>query len=415
MYVDIAIIGGGASGLTAAICAARKNRNRKIVILEAQDRVGKKILVTGNGKCNLLNKNISTDNYNFDAQKFLHPIIEAYPYKKILDFFDSIGILTKTDSEGRVYPYCEQASAVLDLLRLECKRFGITEICNFNANEILSQNKHFVIKSADSIIEANKVIFSTGGAAFFNNTQFENTQQLLMRLGHTYKKPIPALTPIKTNMGFEAQLKGVRAYAEVKLFSDKSLTSVTRGEVQFTDKGISGICVFQLSRLVSEFLNFKTVRGKKSKEITISIDLLPNLSIEKVKNLLTNRFLTLGAEPIEHLFTGIINKKFSLPILKASGISHRGRCIGSLSKCEILKIATTVKNFEFVPVGVMPFKNAQIMSGGINLNEVNNSTMESLKVENLYITGELLNVDGDCGGYNLYWAWVSGMIAGNSV
>lgn len=415
IYADVAIIGGGASGLTAAIFAARKNKNRKIIILEAQDRVGKKILVTGNGKCNLLNENISTENYNFDAQNFLKPIIKEYSYKKILDFFTSLGLLTKTDSEGRIYPYCEQASSVLDVLRLECKRLGVVEFCNFNINEIKHQNNSFLIQSNEYKVLAKKVIFSTGGSTFFNKSLFENSYKILKQFKHTFKIPLPSLVPIKTDSGFESHLKGIRAPAEVKLIDEKNLICKTKGEIQFTDKGLSGICIFQISRLVSEFLKFKTIKGKKTKNLIISIDLLPTLSLKKVEELLKNRALMFKNEPLECLFTGIINKKFYIPIFKSANVFYKGRVLQSISKEEILKIAQIIKDFQFKPVDVMPLKNAQVMSGGINLCEVNNLTLESLKIKNLYITGELLNVDGDCGGYNLYWAWTSGMIAGNSV
>lgn len=415
LSVDLAILGGGASGLTAAICAARKNSDKKIVILEVQERVGKKILVTGNGRCNLLNENISLRNYNFDAHDFLKPIFKIYTKDKVLEFFHSLGLLTKTDSEGRVYPFSGQASSVLDVLRLECKKLNISEVCNFDTENISLKGNKFILKSCEFEVISKNLIFSTGGAAFFNYKYFEKIYSFLNKLGHTYKTFFPALVSIKTNSGFETSLKGIRSRAKVKFLADNILIKEELGEVQFTDKGLSGICIFQISRLVSEFFYSKKVNGKFCKKISISVDLLPDLSLNKIISLLSNRILNFKLESIENLFAGIINKKFLIPILKTSGISYKNRKLNSICEDEVIKIAKTIKKFTFIPCGTMPFKNAQVMSGGVNFFEVKNSTLESLKVENMYITGELLNIDGDCGGYNLYWAWVSGMIAGNSV
>lgn len=415
LSVDLAVLGGGASGLTAAICAARKNKGKNIVILEAQERVGKKILVTGNGRCNLLNENISLKNYNFDAHDFLKPLFKIYTKDRVLEFFHSLGLLIRVDTEGRVYPFSGQASAVLDVLRLECKNLNISEICSFDIENISLKGNKFIIKSNEFEIVSKNIIFSTGGAAFFNYKYFEKIYFFLNKLGHTYKDFFPALVPVRTNSVFESYLKGIRSKAKVKLLADNVLIKEELGEIQFTDKGLSGICIFQISRLISEFFSSKKINGKKYKKLSIDVDLLPNLELNDIVMLLSNRVLNSKLESIENLFAGIINKKFLIPILKASGVPYKNRKLESLLKDEIIKIAKTIKKFSFIPCGTMPFKNAQVMSGGVNLFEINNSTLESLKVENMYITGELLNVDGDCGGYNLYWAWISGMIAGNSV
>lgn len=413
IFSDVVVIGGGASGLLAAIFASKKNK--KVTILEAQSKVGKKILVTGNGKCNLLNKNIKLENYNYDARKFLSPFLNKYSYDKVVKFFLSLGLLTKVDSMGRIYPICEQASSVLDILRMECKKLNVREICDFSVLNISKLKNKFIIESESQEFVSSKLIISTGGAASFNEKNFYILKKILESMGHTYKKVFPSLVPLKTNSGFEKYLKGIRAPATVKLVADDDLVKEESGEIQFTDKGISGICIFQLSRLVSEFLNLGTIEGKFKSNVHILVDLLPKLSLEKVIDIINSRVKNFNDLSIEFLFSGIINKKFLIPILKHLNIDYKNRNLSFLSKKEIISICKVIKNFKFVPVDTLQFKNAQVMSGGINLNEINNKTLESLKIKNLFFTGEILNIDGECGGYNLYWAFISGMAAGEAV
>ncbi|MDQ5983046.1 MAG: 3-dehydro-bile acid delta(4,6)-reductase [Eubacteriales bacterium SKADARSKE-1] len=411
---DIAVIGGGASGLIAAICAAQKNKFSKIIILEKEPRVGKKILVTGNGRCNLLNTNINTDAYNYSAKKFLAPIFKKYSPNTILSFFSSLGLIMKAEPDGKVYPFCGQASSVLDLLRLELERLGILELCDFKIKNIKKDNEKFQIISDETKIIAKKVIIASGGKAFVSGATHSDIFSNIKQLGHTLTPCYPSLVPIKTNSGFEKSLKGIRSPCSVKFLADNKIIRTELGEVQFTETGLSGICIFQISRLINEFLTFKTINGVKYKRIKIVIDLLPIMSIEDLVDTIYKKIKVMPNLSSEDLFTGIINKRLGNCILKSCGIKSNHELIKNLSDDDVLKIANAVKNLEFNPVGTLPFKNAQVMSGGVSLCEINHETMESLKVKNLYFCGEILDVDGDCGGFNLYWAWLSGLIAGEA-
>lgn len=411
---DIAIIGGGASGLVAAICAAQKNKFSKVIILEKEPRVGKKILVTGNGRCNLLNTNINTCAYNYSAREFLTPIFKKYSPNTILNFFSSLGLIMKTEPDGRVYPFCGQASSVLDLLRLELEKLGVLKLCDFKIKNIKKNNESFQIISDNTKIISKKIIIASGGKAFVTGSVEPDMFSIIKKIGHTITPCYPALVPIKTSSGFEKSLKGIRSQCSVNFLADGKIICTELGEVQFTETGLSGICIFQVSRLINEYLNLNTINGEKYKNIKIVLDLLPIMSSEDLVDTIYKKIKAMQNLSLEDLFVGIINKRQGTCILKACDIKFNPGLIKNLSADDILKIAHTTKNLEFTPVGTLPFKNAQVMSGGVNLCEINNQTMESLKVKNLYFCGEILDVDGDCGGFNLYWAWLSGLIAGNS-
>lgn len=415
---DIAILGGGASGIIAAISAAHQfkklNTPYNIIILEKNARIGKKILITGNGKCNLTNQNIAIQNYNLSSRAFIKNILPQYNCDFVVSLFKKWGLLTRADSMGRIYPYSNQSASVVDILMNELIRLKINIHCNFNATSIVKNNNEFYLESSEIVIKAKKLIIACGGKASPFNTPCRDAYKYLSNFGHTITFLYPALVPIQTNSGFEKSLKGIRAPGVVNLIADDNLVLSELGEIQFTEYGLSGICIFQISSLVGEFLHFKTINNKPIEKILISIDLMPEFSEYDIIKLLKNKIKNFPGNSVENLLTGILNKKVGQVILKKSSITNLSLKRSSLSEKHLTIIAKNVKNFSFIPTDILPFKNAQVTCGGAVLEEFNCDTLESKKVHDFYSCGEILNVNGDCGGYNLHWAWVSGFIAGKS-
>lgn len=412
---DIAILGAGASGLMAGISALmelkRQNKHKRVIIIDHLDRVGKKILVTGNGKCNLSNKNISIDNYHSGQINTVKNILNKLPYKDTIKLFKSIGLEVKVDYYGRTYPRSEQASAVLDLLRLKFKELGGKEITSFKTTEIIKQKSSFLINSDNNKIKTQSLIIATGGLTTPAQGCDGTGYTYLKSLGHNITATFPSLTQIKVAEKVVKSLKGMRSFCKIYLTADNILIRDEIGELQFTENSLSGICAFQLSRIVSEFFALKTIHRKKYNKIKIFIDLMPELNSKETLNLINLRIKENEYMTLENFLTGVINNKVGQVLLKSCGLNLKQK-VTSLSEKEIYLIANRLKSWEFTPIGTMPFKNAQVTAGGIDLSEFNKDTLESKIVNKLYACGEVLDVDGDCGGFNLQWAWSSGYIVG---
>ena len=383
MKSDIAIIGGGASGIFAAINAAKAGA--KVTILEKNSRIGKKILSTGNGRCNFTNVNAKAENYN---SAFVCYALERFTPHNIISFFEQIGLLSRVESEGRVYPLSGQATAVLDVLRMELSRLGVQILTEFDVTKIRKSYTGFEIYSQNQKIEAKKVIVATGGKAAPKSGSDGAGYELLKSLGHSTTRLVPSLVQLKT----EKSVGGVRAYGRVTTASGK--TDI--GEIQFNNYGISGIPVFGIAKWV-----------KKGEPVFL--DLMPDYTEEQVVKILGKR----PKQTMETYLIGVLNKALGQMLLKECGISPLSRMSDTLSQDKILKIARTIKFWRFDVTGTMPWDNAQVTAGGIEISEVDEKTMESKLVPGLYITGELLDIDGPCGGYNLQWAWSSGALAGS--
>lgn len=409
---NILVIGAGASGITAAISAAQKIEqngvNKRVALIERSDRIGRKILMTGNGKCNLSNENIAKDNYN-EAASAIEPLLNKYNSDFVKEFFKKLGLLTKTDRSGRVYPYTNQASSVLDVLRVELKRLNAQTFNNADITSVEKKKDKFIVTSSDFTFIADKVIVSVGGLASPGKVFADSIYHIVKKFGHTYENPFPALVPIRTNSGFEKSLKGVRWNAKIALLHDNVEIKEEIGEVQFTEYGLSGICIFQLSRLVGEIKN-----KDRRANLKIVVDLMPEYGLSEILNMLKHKLKSHCGEELSTLFVGILNNKLGQAVITQCGDLKSTMSLASLTNLQLSEIAVAIKNLEFKVDGVQRFKLAQVMSGGFNLGELNLKTMESLYVKGLYLTGEMLNVDGLCGGFNLHWAWISGFVAGRS-
>lgn len=404
---DIVVVGGGAAGLMAAVAAAEeleKNQEHKtIAVLEANARVGKKLLATGNGRCNLTNMGVDPSRYHGDND-FLQYVLQQYSPQYIIDFFASLGLLCKEQDEGRVYPYNAQASAVLDVLRRQLDRFGVSVFCDFQVTAVRKTGSGFEVLSRDQTLYAERVVFSSGGMAYPQLGANESGYQILKTLGHTYTSLFPALVQLKTDPKRAKPLKGARSTAAATLLADGKPVKTESGEVQFTEYGLSGICIFELSRIFGE------LQGKKSMEL--SLDFMPEYSAKQIFSVLKRRSDALGNLPVGELLNGCLNKLVGPEVMKAA-LSGKAKCARELKVSELAVVANTVKQFRFPVTGTMPWKDAQITAGGVPLREVD-ETMQSRICGGLYLAGELLNIDGDCGGFNLHWAWSSGIAAGRA-
>lgn len=391
--LNIAVIGGGASGLFAAISA--KNENTDVTIYEKEKRVGRKILATGNGRCNMTNTTASYNDYHSLDIKFIYPTIERFWVDQTLDFFENIGILWKEEDDGKVYPYSDTASAVLDVLRQKLEKSGVITECEFGVKKIKKQNNQFIIEDKNGNRKrADRVIIATGGMAGAQLGSDGSGYKILEGFGHKITKLYPSLVQIRTQTDTVKKLKGIKVNAKVSV-GDKEKT----GEVLFTDYGISGPPVFWLSSYIE---------GEKE----IALDIMPEYSYTDISDMITKRVNTLGDIPLEDFFVGMLNKRVSQALLKHIGVEPLSRLASSLSRKEIQAISSIIKNFKLQIKGTSTWNNAQVTKGGADVSQFNADTMESKLVKGLYCCGEVLDVDGDCGGYNLQWAWSSGYIAG---
>ena len=376
-HFDIIIIGGGASGIMCAL----NIENKSVLILEKQDKIGKKILVTGNGRCNLTNKNLTNFYYN---TKKVDDFFSRFNNYDALNYFHSIGLETYCDSEGRYYPISNYSASVLDTMRLSLnKKTNVTILTNHSAEKIsFTDNKYVVFTSEESFI-CDNLVFALGG-------DFDN----IFDFNIDYTPFSPALCSFKTekNKG----LNGIRQKNVVVKFDNETYSQ--KGEILFKDNGISGICVFNLS-----------MRYNKSQNKILNIDLLPNYSKEELTTLL--KFKTNIFDKCENLLTGLFQKQLCLSILEKANINILTNC-KQLTNDEINSICNTIKNYQIKILGLE--NNNQIFNGGVSLNDLSKD-LEHNKYKNLFFIGEACDVSGECGGYNLQWAWTSGVISAKAL
>ncbi len=394
----IAIIGGGASGLMAACTAAQSGT--RVTLFERQARVGRKLLATGNGRCNLTNQNAGPSHYHGADPDFVRPALAALRVAETLALFRSLGLLTApADESGRVYPLSDSANSVLDVLRFELDRRSVTLHAPAPVTAIKRRGASFVVETETDSVPADKVIIACGGCAGGKLGGVSDGYALLQSLGHSRTALHPALTQLNCDSPYPRALKGVRATARIRLSRNGRTIGENRGEVQFTEKGISGIAVFELSRLVS-------TGGKCRAEL----DFLPDVSAPELTQLLTEQAPRRGSLPGEELLTGVLHNKLGRTLCRAADVA--GKPCGELSAEELSRCAALCKGFPLDVTGTGGFDSAQVTAGGVSTSEFYPETLESRIVPGLYACGEVLDIDGDCGGYNLQWAWSSGYLAG---
>ena len=403
MKTEIAVIGGGASGLMAAITA--KKSGKEVIILERKDRILKKVLITGNGRCNITNVNANISNYFGKNISSVENILNRFTPQDTMDFFNELGIVCNEENRGKVYPLSGQASSVVDALRFEAERLGIKIETEFYVRKIEKDGFKFRIYSEDrKKIEAGRVILAAGGQSYpelgSNGSGFE----LAKELGHSVTKLSPSIVQLKTEKHQVKGLQGIKTDVAVTAYGDNKKICTYDGELLFTDYGISGNVVFNISFVMPLYKN-----------VEFEIDFMEKFDYNELYEMLKERKRILSHLTMENYFNGMINKKLGQFLSKVSGIEKLSKPVKDLNDSEIRKLCTVLKKYRVKILDTTGFKNAQITAGGVSLDEVNPETLESKIVKGLYFSGEVLDVYGECGGFNLQWAWASGYIAGKNV
>lgn len=403
MDVKIGVIGGGAAGMTAAIAAA--GCGAETVILERNDRVGKKLLATGNGRCNLSNLSFSASCYHSEDPVRAFALASRFPPQRTVRFFEGLGVRLK-EKDGALYPACGQAGAVLDALRYELDARGVTVRCGETVSRIVPEKAGgFRVETQAGVRRFDRVIVTCGGMAAPKTGSDGSGLRMLEALGLRTVPQVPALVQLRCRGGFFRGLAGIRCDAAVTLQTDGVEAASERGEVQMTDYGISGIPVFQLSRHAAYAL-------RDGKRVTARLDLLPDLPRERVPQWVGARCAQLRRRTAEAFVSGTVHKKWGLFFLKEAGIRPQDAAEATdRAKWEALFLR--MKAFPVTVEDTNSFENAQVCAGGVALGEVTDR-LEAAAVPGLYLAGEILDVDGRCGGYNLQWAWASGTLAGEA-
>ena len=402
MKTEIAVIGGGASGLMAAITA--KKSGKEVIILERKDRILKKVLITGNGRCNITNVNANISNYFGKNISSVENILNRFTPQDTMDFFNELGIVCNEENRGKVYPLSGQASSVVDALRFEAEKLGIKIETEFYVRKIEKDGFKFRIYSEDrKKIEAGRVIIAAGGQSYpelgSNGSGFE----LAKELGHSVTKLSPSIVQLKTEKYQVKGLQGIKTDVAVTAYGDNKKICTYDGELLFTDYGISGNVVFNISFVMPLYKN-----------VEFEIDFMEKFDYNELYEMLKERKRILSHLTMENYFNGMINKKLGQFLSKVSGIEKLSKPVKDLNDSDIRKLCTVLKKYRVKILETTGFKNAQVTAGGVLLDEVNTETLESKIVKGLYFSGEVLDVYGECGGFNLQWAWASGHIAGEN-
>lgn len=407
---NIIIVGGGASGLMSAVLL--KDFGLDVAIVEGTDRVGKKILTTGNGRCNISNNNINYpfSGYHSDTENFFVEALNKFSVEDTLNFFSFLGLPIVELEKGKLYPQSLQASSVVDIFRLalEDRDIPVYNSCKIKS---IHKRKKFILSTDNTDFKefsCEKLILSCGGKSAEKTGSDGSGYKLAKELGHSIIKPLPAIVQLKLNYPNLKALSGIKFDALASILIDNTVIRSDFGEVLFTDYGISGPPLLQLSHIASKAID-------NGEEVSIVVDLFPNKSEEDIENFIYGHFSMFSHRKVLDSLIGVLNKKLIPTFLKEAKINDLHKTVYDLTWSEKSNIISLMKKWKFTCVGTNGFNNAQVTSGGVNTFEVNDISLESKIVDNLYFTGEILDVHGDCGGFNLQWAWSSAYTVANAL
>lgn len=410
IYHEIIIVGGGASGLMAAIIA--KDLGKDIAIIEGTDRIGKKILTTGNGRCNISNSTIAFPykSYQSENKDFFNFCLNNFNVEDTKNLFLSLGLPIIELEKGKLYPQSLQASSVVDIFRFALAEKEIPLYTNCKIKNI-HKKKNFTLSTDNEefpLFTCGKLILACGGKSAVKTGSDGSGYKLAESLGHSIIKPTPGIVQLKLNYPHLKALSGIKFDGTAHLLIDDNEIRHETGEILFTDYGISGPPILQLSSLASKAL-------LKNQKVEIIVDMMPNMSFEDVDNFIQGHLAIFSHRSIVDALTGVINKKLIPTLLKDIGIKNIHIPCYELDWKYKIALSKRLKNWTFTCIDTNGFNNAQVTVGGVNTEEINPKTLESKIVKNLYFCGEILDVTGDCGGFNLQWAWSSGFLVGNSI
>ena len=395
---DVIIIGGGASGMMAALTAAENGRS--VLLLERQSRVGRKLLATGNGRCNLTNYNTSPARYHGEDGGFCTYALRAFDVGSTLQYFASLGLLTVNEDSGRVYPMSNMAGSVLDVLRYGLEHPRIEVRTGQAVSSVKKTSGGFTVRTETDTFHAEKLILAAGGCAGSKVGGVMDGYQLAKSLGHHRTPLYPSLVQLKTDPTYPRALKGVKAECGITVLRGSGTVAENRGEVLFTEYGVSGPVIFDISRAVAT----------GGEGLVCALDFFPDWDLREVLDWLRMRRQTMQAHEASTLLVGSCHTRLGQMLCKAAGFTSQPAA--DLTDSDLERIARQAKHFALPITGTCGFDQAQVTAGGLCTDEFDPETMESRLVSGLYACGELLDVDGDCGGFNLQWAWASGRLAG---
>ena len=396
--MNVIVIGGGAAGMMAAITAA--DCGHSVTLLERQARVGRKLMATGNGRCNLTNRHAAPAHYHGGDSDWCAYALAAFDVEATLDWFADHGLVTVTEESGRVYPYSNMAGSVLDVLRYALERPDITLCAGCTVSRIRRRGSGFTVETDQGSFAADKVILCAGGAAGSKVGGVMDGYQLAKQLGHHRTALYPSLVQLKTDPTYPRALKGVKAEAAVTIRRGREVLAENRGEILFTEYGVSGPAIFEISRAAAT----------GGEGLTVELDFLPDWTDEATMHWLRQRRDGAADREAGTLLAGTLHSRLGQMVCKAAGFTSQSAA--TLTDRELEKIGRCLRRFTLEVQGVCGFDQAQVTAGGLRTDEFDPQTMESRLVSGFYACGEVLDIDGDCGGYNLQWAWSSGHLAG---
>ncbi len=395
-----AIIGGGAAGMMAAVSASRILSGQQIVLLEKNPVLGRKVSAAGNGRCNFSNRSCRWQDYGGQDLSVVRGAFNCLSPKDTVILFEELGVLSR-EEEGRLYPYPEQASSVTEALREELTVNGIDIRLSTEVTAVEKKGNEFVIKYGDRTLRTQNLIIAAGGKAGHKYGSTGDGYGFAKGFGHTLQRPLPALVQIVTGDSFASRLKGVRAKGVVSLVKGARIVAREEGEIQFTEDGMSGICVFDLSRYL----------GEEPADFRIQVDLLPEYPLDRLVELLVKRQERMAGRRGESLLKGMLKDRLIPVYLELADIDADSP-IERVDRARLLLLAELLKCREVAVKGTKGWVEAQVTAGGVKGSELQSETLESKLVPGLFLAGEVLDVDGRCGGWNLQWAWSSGWTAG---
>lgn len=403
MKYDIAIIGAGPAGIMAAITA--KQNGASVILIEKNPAIGRKILATGNGRCNITNRLAKVENYHGSNPEFIGSVLKSFDQNETIKFFENLGLILKEEDRGRMFPRTNQATSVVDILSHELSRLDV-ELRLHSEVKKIEKNDDWKIKLSDgSEIICEKLILTTGGKSAH---QFGSSGDGLFwskNLGVQIEPTFAALVPMETKESWVKNVQGLKAEAQASFFVDNKIISQRSGDLIFTHYGVSGPAIMSQARFIAPFID-KT-------DIKVELDFAKDNSAKELDEIISKIFNAAGHKSVKSALAGMVPANLISIILAESNIDESKK-VAEISKSERQLIVKNLKSLTLHILKLRPYKEAQVTRGGITTDEINSETLESKKIKNLYFAGEIMDVDGDSGGFNLQWAWSSGYLAGKS-
>lgn len=402
----VVIVGGGAAGMMAALAASLQGA--RVTILERNPRVGKKLLATGNGRCNYTNLNAAVEHYHGLQPAFAGGSLRQLNVNQTIDFFERLGITPKVEERGKVFPRSEQASSLLDMLRYQLEKQGVETCCDAMVTGLHKQSGRFLIRTdPGQTVKADRVILTTGGKAMPSSGSDGNGFELARSMGHRITDVFPALVQLKLEGDRFKPADGVKFTGTASIICQDQVLASDSGDILFTNYGISGPPVLAISRSAGELL-------QQGREAVLLVSIMNEVDPAGLEKMLGRRFQLLADRPLEFALVGLINKRLIRPVLTEAGLSNLKTPAEKIRYDERARIAAILTGWRFRVRGTKSWPSAQVTAGGVRTSEIDPHTMESRLVSGLFFAGEVVDIDGDSGGFNLQWAWSSGWVAGQS-